>query len=133
MAIVKSVSPSSGSSGANGRQWQSPLAPMDVAIVANGDCDRQWRHLPNRHWRQWSIHWRHSLSPLSPNDPFTKLYDNFTIICEPLKLKGDLFSKVLSHVMCLVAGLSVPLSSLRLSRCCKQVVSSNVSRECASL
>ena len=44
--------------GANGRQWRSPLAPMDVAIVANGDCDRQWRHLPNRHWRQWSIHWR---------------------------------------------------------------------------
>ena len=59
------------------------------AIGANGDngwrqwmlhC-RQWRHSPNRHWRQWSIHWHHSLSPLSPlapNDPFTKLYDTFT-------------------------------------------------------
>ena len=48
------------------RQWRSPLAPMDVAIVANGDCDRQWRHLPNRHWR-------HSLSPLSPLAPNDQL------------------------------------------------------------
>ena len=63
------------------RQWRSPLAPMDVAIGANGDCDRHWRHSPNRHWRQWSIHWRHLLSPLAPmapNDPFTKLSDTFT-------------------------------------------------------
>ena len=40
--------------GANGRQWRSPLAPMDIAIGANGDCDRHWRHSSNRHWRQWS-------------------------------------------------------------------------------
>ena len=64
--------------GANGRLWRLPLAPMNVA---NGDCDRHWRHSPNHHWRQWSIHWRHLLSPLTPmapNDPFTKLNDTFT-------------------------------------------------------
>ena len=67
------------------RQWMSPLVPMDVAIGANGDCDRHWRHSSNRHWRQLSIHWRHLLSPLAPmapNDPFTKLNDTFTL-CFP--------------------------------------------------
>ena len=57
------------------RQW----SPMAIAIVANG-C-RHWHHSPNRHWRQWSIHWRHSilqLAPMAPNDPFTKLQDAFT-------------------------------------------------------
>ena len=51
---------------------------MDVAIGANGDCDCHWRHSQNRHWRQWSIHWRHSLSPMAPNAPLTKLNDTFT-------------------------------------------------------
>ena len=48
---------------------------------ANGDCDHHWRYSPNRHWRQWSVHWHHSLSPLAamvPNDPLTKLTDPFT-------------------------------------------------------
>ena len=47
------------------------MVPMAIAIGANG-C---------RNFRQWSIHWCHSLSPLAPmapNDPFTELCDPFT-------------------------------------------------------
>ena len=43
------------------------LAPMELD-VANGDRDRHLRHSLN-------LHWGHSLSPMAPNHPFTKLSD----------------------------------------------------------
>ena len=41
--------------GANGRQWRSPLAQLNVA----------------------SVQWCQSLSPITPNDPYAKLFDTF--------------------------------------------------------
>ena len=94
------------------------MAPMDVAIGANGDCDRHWRHSPNHHWRQWSAHWRHSLlplAPMAPNAPFTKLNDTFTQIIHMLfsseiqpKGLSLCVSSLLMHIFIMISRKSGP-------------------------
>ena len=67
--------------GANGRQWRSPLSPMDVAIgatdrIAIGDNGTSIGATYCRHWRQWRqmIH--------SPNYlKFEKMINQSNLIC----------------------------------------------------
>ena len=49
--------------GSNGRQWRSPLAPMQMehintSIGANGNWEHHCHQWSHRHWRQWNSHWR---------------------------------------------------------------------------
>ena len=39
--------------GSNGDLWRSAMAPMTIAIAANGDEVYHWRHWMHFHWRQW--------------------------------------------------------------------------------
>ena len=78
------------------RQW----SPMAIVIAIGRGATNRIAICDNgasigaiycRHWRQWSIHWRHLLSalaPMAPNDPFSKLSDTFT-------QKG--FTSMISH------------------------------------